>query len=87
MKKTTHQVAKELLEMPDIPLCVEGWYGGKDYELQVEICQWAEENDPQAILVNTNLYPIDYSDSPSPFETVWVNIPVNGISLEDFKNG
>lgn len=29
--KTTHQIAKELLALPDVPLVIEGWVGMSSY--------------------------------------------------------
>jgi hypothetical protein len=33
--KTTHQIARELLDMPDVPLHIEGWRMGWDDEIVV----------------------------------------------------
>lgn len=37
--KTTHQIAKELLALPDVKLIVEGWCSRQGYELTAKMTQ------------------------------------------------
>lgn len=41
--KTTHQMAKELLELPDVPLVIEGWCKMDNHEMVVEITDYSDE--------------------------------------------
>jgi len=47
--KTTHEIARELLKLPDVPLLVEGWCRANDEEIEARMTAYDPEGT--AILV------------------------------------
>lgn len=45
---TTHQLAAQLLALPDIPVCIEGWVPMKGYKIKAKITSY---DTNQAIIV------------------------------------
>lgn len=42
MTMTTHELAKQLMELPDVPLEIEGWCRMKGYETRAKLCSYDE---------------------------------------------
>lgn len=81
MKQTTHELARQLLELPDAPIGIEGWYGGGG---PILIKPLEYDEDIRFILVD------GYFRTPEMVEAreanmkestlVWMNIGGNSVS-------
>jgi len=68
--KTTHQIARELLALPDIPLLIEGWYRMDHHEMAASITDY----DPNRAILwqkpDSSLLPVEHPGSTWR----WLNI-------------
>ncbi len=76
--KTTHDIAKELLALPNVPLVIEGWISQSNREIQVVMTDY--EPDKEAILIQRYINPEDERKANDWIRehTVerWINIPL-----------